>query len=86
MFHSVQTNQGEIETLAADFFTSMFTTQDITIPDVVVQYVPSKVTETMTDRLCEPFSEEEVQKALFMMGPNKSPGRDGFTAGFYQKH
>jgi hypothetical protein len=36
--------------------------------------------------LARPFLAEEVEKALFMMGANKAPGPDGFTAGFYQHH
>jgi hypothetical protein len=31
-----------------------------------------------------PFSEEEVQKAIFQMKHNKSPGLDGFPMEFYQ--
>ena len=40
----------------------------------------------MNETLCRPFTAEEVEKDLFMAKPNKSPGPDGFTAGFYQKH
>jgi hypothetical protein len=40
----------------------------------------------MNDELSVPFSTEEVQRALFMMHPNKAPGPDGFTTGFFQKH
>ena len=40
----------------------------------------------MNEMLCRPFTPEEVEVALFKMGPNKAPGEDGFTAGFFQKH
>jgi hypothetical protein len=40
----------------------------------------------MNDFLCRPFTAVEAEKALFAMKPNKSPGPDGFTAGFDQKH
>jgi hypothetical protein len=33
-----------------------------------------------------PFSEQEVEKALFQMAPSKAPGVDGFNAGFFQTH
>jgi hypothetical protein len=40
----------------------------------------------MNSILDAPFSEGEITKALFSMKPNKSPGVDGFTSGFFQKH
>jgi hypothetical protein len=40
----------------------------------------------MNERLCSPVTDEEVENALFMMHPNKSPEPDGFTAGFYIRH
>jgi hypothetical protein len=40
----------------------------------------------MNELLNAPFTDMEIEKALFMMHPNKSPGPDGFTAGFYIKH
>lgn len=49
-------------------------------------FVPRKVTELQNEYLASPFTETEIKTALFMMKPNKAPGPDGFTAGFYQKH
>jgi len=40
----------------------------------------------MNGALTAAYTHEEVEKALFMMHPDKSPGPDGFTAGFYQRH
>ena len=40
----------------------------------------------MNSALTTAYSQEEVKKALFMMHPDKSPGPDGFTAAFYQRH
>jgi hypothetical protein len=39
----------------------------------------------MNDDLSVSFSAEEVQRALFMMHPNKARGPDGFMAGFFSK-
>jgi hypothetical protein len=76
----------EIEEMTTCFYKSLFTTQDHTEPNEVVQFVPMKVTDAMNDMLNTPFSEQEVRKALFMMHPNKALGLDGFTTGLYQKH
>jgi hypothetical protein len=43
--------------------------------------VPSRVSAKMNEHLTRPFPAEEVKQALFMMGPSKYPGPDGFTAG-----
>lgn len=40
----------------------------------------------MCDTLVKPFTEQEVERALFQMAPNKAPGVDGFNAGFFQAH
>lgn len=40
----------------------------------------------MNERLCVPLTDVEIENALFMMHPSKSPGPDGLTAGFYIRH
>jgi len=78
--------QEELEEMAAAFYQNLFLAQEDTTPELVTQFVPRKVTELMNDALTTDFSTEEIKKAVFMMHPNKSPGPDGFTAGFYQRH
>lgn len=36
--------------------------------------------------LTVPFIDEEIKMAFFHMHPSKSPGPDGMSPGFYQKH
>lgn len=79
-------NQSELEAMAASFFKNLFKAQDLIAPDLVTNFVPCKVTASMNEHLCAPFSDSEIEQALFMMKPNSSPGPDGFTAGFYIKH
>jgi hypothetical protein len=83
---STTSQQEELEALAADFYKHLFHAQENTNPDEVTRFVPRKVTDGMNSFLCAPFSAREVEKALFSMKPNKSPGPNGFTVGFYQKH
>ena len=80
------TDQAEIESMVRQFYSEMFTAQEILEPEPVIDYIPTRVTDQMNHELIKPFEAEEVHKALFMMGPNKAPGPDGFTAGFFQHH
>jgi hypothetical protein len=56
------------------------------MPELDCQYVPRKVTPGVAGILEKAFTSEEVDVALFQMGPSKAPDADGFTAGFFQKH
>ncbi|CAN1246044.1 LINE-1 retrotransposable element ORF2 protein [Linum grandiflorum] len=44
-----------------------------------------RVTDSMNSSLIRPFSTAEIKKAVFSIASSKSPGSDGFTAGFYHK-
>jgi hypothetical protein len=79
-------NQSEMEHMAASFYKNLFKAQDNTVPELITEFVPRKVTDAMNDHLCAPYLDAEIEQALFMMKPNSSPGPDGFTAGFYIKH
>jgi hypothetical protein len=83
---SVATSQEDIEVVATDFYSNLFLTQDDLNPELVLQHVPRKVTDEMNERLARPYTAVEVERAIHMMGANKAPGPDGFTAGFYQLH
>jgi hypothetical protein len=82
----VVTDQEELEVVAKDFYGDLFTAQEVLDSDAVLDHVPVKVTQQMNEELVKPFTADEVEKALFMMGANKALGPDGFTAGFYQHH
>jgi len=72
--------------MANNFYQNLFTAQANLELALICQYVPRKVTAAMAEVLEQAFTVEEVEKALFQMGPNKAPGPDGFTAGFFQRH
>lgn len=78
--------QAELEEHAAEFYGNLFSAQEESNPELVTDYVPAKVTEGMNDQLLRPFTDNEIESALFMMHPDKSPGPDGLTAGFYIRH
>lgn len=83
---SLASTQEELEVTAMEFYTKLFTRQEVLDPGPVIDCVPTRVTTEMNEFLTKPFTPEEVKAALFMMGPNKAPGPDGLTAGFFQFH
>jgi hypothetical protein len=82
---SLATYQGVMEQMASDFYMNLFTAQEHLQPDLIYQYTPRKISAHMGEMLEEPFTAEEVKAALFQMKPNKTPGEDGFTAGFFSE-
>jgi hypothetical protein len=78
--------QAELEDVAKAFYTNLFTAQDVLEPEAILQHVPVKVTDEMNALMNMPFTEKEVERALFLIGVSKAPGPDGFTAGFYPLH
>lgn len=72
----VITKQEYSEQCAVSFYQELFTGQQDQYLNGILQYVQTKVTDINTS-LCRLFTAEEVEKALFMMGPNKAPGPDG---------
>jgi hypothetical protein len=78
--------QGEIKEMVHNFYENLFTSKACTSTDEVLNALPSKVTSDMNEELCKPYPDEEIGKALFQMGPTKSPGPNEFPALVYQTH
>ena len=78
---SVAVQQEELEEVALDFYKQLFSAQDELEPNLILEHVPSKITEEMNERLMRPFVTDEVERALQMMKASKAPGPDGFCYG-----
>ena len=50
----------------------------------VLELVPNVITDEMNTSLCRAFDASEVQVALQLMAPLKTPGPDGMPPLFYQ--
>ncbi|XP_060961746.1 uncharacterized protein LOC133031961 [Cannabis sativa] len=54
--------------------------------DEVHQCIDPCISPKTNDWLMKEISDEEVRSAVFQMHPDKAPGPDGMTPGFYQKY
>jgi hypothetical protein len=57
-----------------DYFNLMFTKDGHIDLQEVVNLFEARILNHMNDELCKPFSDHEIGKALFQIGPLKAPG------------
>ncbi|XP_074342398.1 uncharacterized protein LOC141679917 [Apium graveolens] len=74
-----------IQEVMIEYFSELFTATDMDWTEVV-SYVNRRVTNEQNADLLLPIDPSEVNIALFNMHPDKSPGPDGMSPGFYQKY
>jgi len=73
----------DLEILITDYFSKLFKSSNISFLDEVIGKVPAMVSEDMNEKLCFPYSAEEVEKTLKQMHPSKAPGLDELNPFFY---
>ncbi|KAL0433610.1 UNVERIFIED_CONTAM: hypothetical protein Slati_2695300 [Sesamum latifolium] len=68
----------EIQNIISDHFQQVFTTDSPSNAELErgTEFVSMKVDAGMNEILLQPYTEEEIQQALFQMAPLKSPGPD----------
>lgn len=88
----LQNNNGEwldwsngLDQLIFDYFSQIFAASNSQWNEVLNK-VQTSITEQLNLDLLKPIQDEEVKFALFQMNPDKAPGPDGMTPGFFQKY
>lgn len=69
------TGQEELETMASTFYEELFTAQAVLEPDDVLEHVLVRATSAMNEVLESPYTAQEVERALAMMGASKALGQ-----------
>ncbi|CAL1357332.1 unnamed protein product [Linum trigynum] len=82
------TDTREMSEEAVRFYQKLLGTKNADVQRVssalLSQLLAHSLTPAQAAPLCSQVSREEVRAALFSMNGDKSPGPDGFTAGFFQ--
>lgn len=73
-----------LEETMVGYFQELFTSSGTDWSEVT-GCITSLVTQEQNEKLMAPVEVKEVKQALFHMHPDKSPGPDGMSPGFYQK-
>ncbi|KAL6125577.1 hypothetical protein ACLB2K_073633 [Fragaria x ananassa] len=76
----------EIQQAFNTHFSQLFTSEGCDHMELVLDTVQRKVTDDMNAKLNKPFTKLDIDEALKQMGPDKSPGEDGFSTRFYQAY
>lgn len=74
-----------IAQIAEDYFVSMFTSSNVMQGNEIISHVQCKVTPEMNRLLLQQVTNEEIKSTMFMIGSERAPGPDGFTASFYHQ-
>src|SRR4051812_39428097 len=67
-----------------NYFTDLFTTRHPDFQDFPIWFNEGMVSETQKQTLLLLVTETEVRRAVFEMGPDKSPGPDDLNPRFFQ--
>ena len=79
------TDTGEIASIAEEYYKRLFTALNNLNTDDVLASVDRVVTGEIACNMVRPYTEEEVQTALFQMHPSKALGPDDMSLFFFQR-
>jgi hypothetical protein len=66
-----------LKPLIFDYFSNLFTSEVQGIDPAFLEKIIPRVTSVMNEKLLDPYSVEDVKKAIFSNGDFKAPGPDG---------
>ncbi|CAN1216025.1 Transposon TX1 uncharacterized 149 kDa protein [Linum perenne] len=76
----------EIWQHATNFYHSLFQAGKDVCDYSIMSDLPTVVNKEMNHMLDRRVEEWEVKRVVFQLGPNKSPGPDGFAGSFFHRH
>ncbi|XP_062088870.1 uncharacterized protein LOC133795435 [Humulus lupulus] len=74
-----------LQEVMVDYFQQLFQSS-ASDWEFAINCINRSISIEQNDMMLQPIMEDEVKRALFSMHPDKSPGPDGMTPGFYQRY
>lgn len=81
--HTEKESKGEI---VVNYFESLFQTSQPAGAAELLEGMTARVTDTMNDRLTREVTDADIKKAMKSIKSDSSPGADGMTSHFFQRH
>lgn len=78
------TDREQVEAHIMDYFSKIFSAGDIPQRSSMIEQMCTRVPTASRDRLTTEVTDQEIQTALFQMGPYPAPGPDGYPPRFFQ--
>ena len=72
--------------MVEEYFQQLYTTTNPNEIGAVLDKVDRVFTPDLNQNLLQPYTPDEIKRALFQMHPSKSPGLDGMSPFFFQKY
>ncbi|KAL9690418.1 hypothetical protein QQ045_010816 [Rhodiola kirilowii] len=79
------TGQADIVRVAEEYFAKIFKLELLNVEAEMednLDVIPELITDDMKRELMQPYTREEIRRAVFQMAQTKAPGVDGFPALF----
>ena len=72
--------------MVEEYFQQLYTTTNSNEIGAILDKVDQVFTPNLNQNLLQPYTPDEIKRALFQMHPSKSPGLDGMSPFFFQKY
>ncbi|CAA7058695.1 unnamed protein product [Microthlaspi erraticum] len=78
--------EDKIVNVVTSYYQDLFITRSLNCTHTVNQAIQPCISEEVNKKLIAEPSPSEIKAALFSINPDKAPGPDGFSAGFFQSN